>query len=147
MAGSGLGIRSLSGWTMAIFGVLALGLGLVGLINPETTLNLLNFDVTPRVERPDGDFTLTFITASSMASFNMGVYYVLAALHEFRPFYWWTVPFRIVTFTVFTLAVVNEIAPAGFIGVGLWELVGALATGGALLHERRRGEAVAQTAD
>lgn len=71
-----------------------------------------------------------------MASFNVGIYYVLASLTNLKVFYWWTVPFRIVTFSVFMLAVANGLAPAGFIGVGLWELVGALATGGTLIRER-----------
>ncbi len=132
-------IRNLSSLTMLIFGVLAAVLGVVGLIRPEFTLQLLGFPVIDRAARAEGDYTLVFITAASMASLNMGVYYVLAALNNLKPFYTWTVPFRMVTFTVFTLAVVNGIAPAGFIGVGAWELVGALATGAALWYERRRG--------
>ncbi|GAB4326620.1 MAG: hypothetical protein Kow00117_13890 [Phototrophicales bacterium] len=133
---SALKIHSLSGWTMFIFGILAIGLGIVGIINPETTLQLLNFDVLERTQRADGDFTITFLIASSMASFNMGVYYVLAALTNWKPFFYWTVPFRLVTFTVFTVAVVNQAAPQGFIGVAAWELIGAIATGAALWYER-----------
>ncbi len=136
---SSLRIHNLSSLTMLIFGVLAAVLGLVGLIRPEFTLQLLGFPLIDRAARAEGDFTLVFITASSMASLNMGVYYVLASLNNLKSFYSWTVPFRVVTFTVFTLAVVNGLAPAGFIGVGVWELVGALATGAALLYERQRG--------
>ena len=135
---SNLRIRNLSSWTMFIFGLLALVLGLVGLVQPETTLRVMGVEVIERVGRADGDYTLMFVTDSSMASFNMGVYYVLAALHNLKKFYGWTVPFRMVTFTVFMLAVANEIAPAAFVGVAVWELIGALATGGALLYERRR---------
>lgn len=136
---SSLRIRNLSSLTMLIFGVLAAVLGVVGLIRPEFLLQLLGFPVIERAARVAGDYTLVFITASSMASLNMGVYYVLAALTNWKPFFTWTVPFRMVTFTVFTLAVVSGLAPAGFIGVGVWELVGALATGAALLYERQRG--------
>jgi hypothetical protein len=131
-----LRLQNLSSWTMFIFGVLALLLGLVGLIRPELTLGMLNLDVPDRPARASGDYTLMFVTASSMASFNMGVYYVLASLSNWKRFYWWTVPFRVVTFVVFVLAVVNEVAPVGFIGVAAWELIGALATGAALLRER-----------
>lgn len=138
---SALRIRNLSSWTILIFGVLALLLGLAGLIQPEITLNMLGLEVLDRVDRASGDFTVMFLTASSMASFNMGVYYVLAALTNTKRFYWWTVPFRIVTFTVFTLAVVNQVAPQEFIGVAVWELVGALATGAALFYERGKGDA------
>lgn len=129
-------IRSLSGWTIGIFGVLAFVFGLLGLISPETTLSAMNLPGIDRGQRMTGDFTLTFITASSMAAVNMGVYYVLAALTDWKPFFRWTVPFRMLTFTVFTLAVVRGIAPSGFIGVAVWELIGALLTGAALMKER-----------
>jgi hypothetical protein len=68
----------------------------------------------------------------------MGVYYILASLHNMKAFYWWTVPFRMVTFIVFTGVVINGIAPQGFIGVGLWELAGAILTGVALIYEHNR---------
>ena len=131
-----MGIRSASGWTIFIFGVLALLLGLVGLAQPEATLRLLGWASVERAARAPADFTLTFITASSMAAVNMGVYYVLAARADWKPFFRWTVPFRMVTFTIFTLAVVRGLAPVGFLGVGTWELLGALATGLALRRER-----------
>ncbi len=124
--------------TMAIFGVIAFALGLVGLIQPEATLAILNFDLVPRASRQPEDYTLTFLTASSMAAVNVGAYYVLAAWTGLRPFYVWTVPFRVLTFLVFTLAVIRGIAPAGFLGVAVWELVGAAATGWALARETRR---------
>ncbi|MGJ3237919.1 MAG: hypothetical protein ACFE0Q_04365 [Anaerolineae bacterium] len=129
-------LRNLSSWTMFIFGMLALALGAVGLASPETTLSLLNFDVIERADRASGDYSVVFLTASSMASFNMGVYYVLASLNNIKQFYTWTVPFRMLTFAVFTFAVVSGTAPQGFIGVAVWELVGALATGFALWRER-----------
>jgi hypothetical protein len=132
-----LKIRDASGWTMFVFGVLALLLGLIGLIRPEILLSLLGFDVIDRAARAAGDYTVVFMTASSMASFNMGVYYVLAALNDFKKFYTWTVPFRILTFTIFTTMVVTGLAPARFFGVGLWEGLGAVATGSALYLEQR----------
>ncbi len=136
-----LKIRNLSSWTMLIFGVLALLLGLIGIIRPETTLMLLNFEILERADRVSGDYSLVFLTASSMASFNMGVYYILASLNNMKRFYWWTVPFRMVTFAVFTYAVVNGTAPSGFIGVGIWELTGAILTGAALVYEGNQNEA------
>lgn len=132
-------LRNPSSWTMFIFGVLAFLLGIIGLIQPELTLQILGFEVLDREARAAGDFTVLFLTASSMASTNMGAYYVILALREVRLFFWITVPFRMLTFTIFTLAVVNGVAPQGFLGVGIWELIGALATGAALLYERRRG--------
>ena len=125
-------VRNADGWTMFIFGILALLLGLIGLIRPEILLTILGFEVVERAQRAASDYTIVFMTASSMASFNMGVYYILAALNDVKIFYRWTVPFRVVTFAVFTTIVIAGIAPKPFFGVGVWELAGAIATGIAL---------------
>lgn len=136
--------RSLSGWTMAVFGLLASSMGVVGLVSPDTMLTAMGFEPVPGDGRAEGDHTLVFLTASSMAALNMGVYYILAAFADWKAFFRWTVPFRLLTCAVFTLAVVSGRAPAGFLGVGLWEGVGALATGAALRYEgRARKSAVA----
>ncbi|MFC4146764.1 hypothetical protein ACFO0M_10905 [Micromonospora mangrovi] len=127
--------RSGAGWTMAVFGVLALLLGALGLIWPEAQLRLLGFEVPAR--RAAGDYTGTFLTASSMASFNMGVYYLLSAATEWRSFYRFTVVFRLVTFTVFSIAVLSDIAPDRFFGVAAWEGLGAVATAVALRWDAR----------
>ena len=120
-------IRDASGWTMFIFGAIALLLGLIGLIRPEILLSILGFEVLDRAARAAGDYTLVFMTASSMASFNMGVYYIFASLNDVKPFYKWTVPFRGLTFLVFTTVVIAGLAPVRFIAVGIWELTGAIA--------------------
>ena len=131
-------IRDAAGWTMFIFGVLALLLGFLGLIRPELLLSILGFTVLDRVQRVAGDYTLVFMIASSMASFNIGAYYILAALNDLKPFYKWTVPFRCVTPTVFTIAVITGLAPVRFLGVAAWELTGAIATGLALWYENKK---------
>lgn len=131
-----LKIRDASGWTMFIFGILAFLLGLLGLIRPEMILSILGFEVLRN--RPAGDHTTTFLTASSMASFNIGIYYVLAAFNDLKIFYRWTVPFRTLTFLVFTTIVILGIAPLRFIGVGIWELTGAAATGTALYLDGKK---------
>ena len=133
---STLKIRDASGWTMFIFGVLAFLFGLAGLIRPELLLTILGFDVVERSARAAGDYSLVFMIAASMASFNIGVYYILAALNDMKQFYQWTVPFRCVTFIVFTAAVLTNLAPVRFLGVGAWELAGALSTGIALRSEK-----------
>jgi Na+-driven multidrug efflux pump len=134
---STLKIRDASGWTMFIFGALALLLGFLGIIRPELLLSILGFTVLDRTARVAGDYTLVFMIASSMASFNIGAYYILAALNDLKPFYKWTVPFRCVTPTVFTIAVLTGLAPVRFLGVAAWELSGAIATGLALWYENR----------
>lgn len=135
---SNLRIRDASGWTMFIFGFLALLLGLLGLIRPELLLSILGFTVIDRSARVPGDYTLVFMIASSMASFNIGAYYILAALNDLKQFYKWTVPYRCVTFVVFTTAVLTGLAPTRFFGVAAWELAGAIATGLALWLENRK---------
>ena len=135
---SELKIRDASGWTIFIFGLLALLLGLLGLIRPELLLSILGFTILDRASRAAGDYTLVFMIASAMASFNVGVYYVLASLNDLKQFYKWTVPFRCLTFVVFTTAVLTGLAPGRFFGVGAWELTGALATGLALWQENRK---------
>ena len=135
---SSLKIRDVSGWTMFIFGVTAFVLGLLGLLRPELILSIFGFPILDRAGRSAGDYTLVFAIASSMASFNIGVYYVLAVFNNMKQFYKWTVPFRCVTFTVFTAAVLTGLAPTRFVAAGLWELTGAVATGIALLHENKK---------
>jgi len=129
-----------AGWTFFIFGILALLLGLVGLIKPEITLGMLGFDLLDRAARPSSDYTLVFVIASSMASFNMGIYYIFASLNDVKIFYGWTVPFRVLTFLVFTSAVLFGLAPSRFLGVGAWELLGAIATGLALYADKKKGK-------
>lgn len=133
-----LKIRDASGWTIFIFGVMAFLLGVVGIFRPEILLGILGFEVVERAARASSDYTITFMTASSMASLNIGVYYVLAAWNDVKIFYRWTVPFRGLTFIVFTTIVILGIAPQKFIGVALWELTGALATGIALAREKQK---------
>jgi hypothetical protein len=130
--------RSAAGWTVAAFGGMALLLGAVGLVRPDVLLEVLGFAVLDTSQRAAGDYTRTFLAASSMASFNMGVYYLLAAITDWHPFFRFTVVFRLVTFTVFTALVLTHVAPDRFFGVAAWEGFGALVTGGALWLERRR---------
>lgn len=133
-----LKIKDTSGWTMFIFGVLALLLGILGLLRPELLLSALGFSVLERAARAAGDYTLVFMTASSMASFNIGAYYILAAINDLKPFYKWTVPYRCLTFLVFTTVTLIGLAPTRFVLVGAWELTGAIATGLALRAESKK---------
>lgn len=133
-----MNIRDASGWTMFIFGVMAFLLGLIGVFRPEFLLTLLGFEAIDRAQRAAGDYTVVYMTASSMASFNIGIYYVLAALNDLKTFYRWTVPFRMVTVIVFTILVITQVAPLKFIGIPIWEGSGALATGIALYLDDRK---------
>jgi hypothetical protein len=122
--------------TMFIFGFLAFVLGIIGLKSPKTLLKQMGFTAVDPQDRADHDYTPVFVMTSSMASTNMGIYYMLAALLNVRQFFTWTVPFRVVTFVVFTTAVLKKHAPLKFLTVPVWELTGALLTGWALWSER-----------
>jgi hypothetical protein len=69
-----------------IFGLLALLFGLISLLRPELLLSVLGFTAVDRASRTTGDYTLVFAVASAMASFNVGAYYVLAALNDLNGF-------------------------------------------------------------
>jgi hypothetical protein len=143
MSGVNARPRTAAGWTIAIFGAMAALFGAVGLIAPDAVLAGLGFETLDPQARSDGDYTRVFLAASSMASLNMGVYYVVAAATEWRPFYRFTVPFRLLTLTVFSSLVALDVAPSQFLGVALWEGAGAITTGLALAYDARRPAAVA----
>jgi uncharacterized membrane protein HdeD (DUF308 family) len=132
------GVRDASGWTMFVFGLLALLLGLLGILRPEFLLSILGLSQPGGATRATGDHTLAFTIASAMASFNVGAYYVLAALNDMKKFYLWTVPFRGLTFAVFGIAALTRLAPAPFFGLAAWEAAGAAATGLALYFDNQR---------
>ena len=128
--------RTAAGWSIAIFGAMAALFGAAGLTVPDAVLAGLGFQI-PEVRAP-GDHTRVFLAASSMASLNMGVYYLVAAATEWRPFFRFTVAFRLLTLIVFSALVILDVAPARFLGVAAWEGAGALATGLALARDARR---------
>lgn len=128
--------QNASRWTIFIFGLLAFILGLRGLQDPKNLLKQMGFQEVDAQERTAHDYTEVFVTTSAMASTNMGIYYMLAALFNVRRFFGWTVPFRLLTFAVFSTAVLKKKAPARFLTVAVWELTGALLTGWALWREQ-----------
>ena len=67
--------RSAAGWTIAVFGIMAIVFGIVGLVSPDITLAGLGFETLSPEQRAPGGYTRVYVAASSMASLNMGVYY------------------------------------------------------------------------
>jgi len=124
--------------TIFVFGLMAIIAGLIGLVSPELMLRLMNVPILDRTLRQQGDYTIVLLLASSVASLNMGIYYLLAAWNQWREFYKFTVVFRLVTVVVFFLAVINDHAPNGSIGIAVWELLGAFVTGITLWYDSNR---------
>ena len=70
-----------------------------------------------------------------MAAFNMGTYYMFAALTNDRAFHARTVVFRVVAFAVFGGGAFVGRLPTAFYGVAAWEILGSALTGVALVLE------------
>ena len=115
---------------MLVFGVLIVGMGMTGLMAPQFLLTILGLFTDLR------NTTQIFVMASSQASIAMGLYYILAAVHNVREFFRWSVPLRILNFCVFTGMVIFGIAPVNWLWVASLELTGALATGIALARQK-----------
>lgn len=130
-------IRDASGWTMFVFGILAFLFGLLVLIRYELILFNYGFDALSLIRHAASDYRIILMMASSIVSLNVGICYVLAALKDLKKFYFLTVPFRTITFIVFTTSSLMRITPMRFIGVGAWSLLGALCTGIALYYENK----------
>ncbi len=110
--------------SMLVFGVMISGMGMTGLMAPQFLLEILGLSSSPSVQ--------IFVMGSSQASLAMGLYYILAAVHDVRAFYGWSVFLRILNFCVFISMVVFGVAPLQWFMVAGLELAGALATGIAL---------------
>jgi hypothetical protein len=111
----------LAALTMLAFGGLIAASGMTGLFMPELLLRLLG--------PGGGGITKIFVMAASQASFAMGLYYILAAVHNHRMFIQWSVPLRCLNFMVFGGMVLFGVAPLQWLLVAGLELLGALATG------------------
>jgi O-antigen/teichoic acid export membrane protein len=121
--------KDVSALSMLVFGVLVVGMGMTGLMAPQFLLTVLGFS--------SSNTTQIFVMASSQASIAMGLYYILAAVHNVREFFRWSVPLRILNFCIFTGMVVFGIAPVNWLWVASLELTGALATGIALARQKQ----------
>ncbi len=119
----------LAALSMLIFGVVIVGMGMTGLMAPQLLLRVLGISFS--------DTTRIFVMASSQASLAMGLYYILAAVHDVRAFFYWSIPLRVINFCVFTSMVIFGIAPASWLMVAALEMIGALATVLALRPQKK----------
>jgi hypothetical protein len=117
----------LAALTMLVFGMLITASGMTGLFMPELLLNFFG---------PSGGGAVLFVMACSQASLAIGVYYILAAVHNHRMFIQWSVTLRCLNFIVFGGMVLFGVAPLQWLPVAGLELLGALATGITLVSGR-----------
>lgn len=106
--------------TMLVFGGIITASGMTGLCTPGFLLHLMGLS--------GGGASEIFVMAVSQASLAMGLYYILAAVHDHRMFMRWSVPLRCVNFIIFAGMVLFGIAPLKWLLVAGLELLGALAT-------------------
>ncbi len=118
----------LAALTMLVFGVIIIVSGMAGLVMPQLLLHMLGL--------PAGGATPIFVMATSQASLAMGLYYLLVAANNDRMFMRWSVPLRLINFSVFATMILFGVAPLQWSLVAALELVGALATGNALRFGR-----------
>jgi hypothetical protein len=138
--------RSASGWTVSVFGVLALIMGVLGLISPDIQFGMMGFEILDK--RPPGDYTPAVVATTSIAAVNMGVLYLLGVAKDWPGFIAFTVAARLFMCAGFIVLIVAGKAPDAFIGAALWEGLGAAATGAAMWWDSRRGsQTVAYTPD
>lgn len=114
-------LSSYTSYTMLAFGVSAFITGTHLLIWPQSFLSSFSL---PAAAEP-------LVYGNALAAIAMGIYYTLSAVQENRAFYVASVPMRLLTTGVFGFQGGPWIVPS------LWEGIGALATGFALLLDNR----------
>lgn len=112
---------SYTSYTILAFGVSAFFAGAHTLIRPHAFMS--SFSIPAGAEPP--------VYGNGLAAIAMGIYYTLAAVQENRAFFMASVPMRLLTASVFGVQGGPWVVP------GIWEGVGALATGVALVLDSR----------
>jgi hypothetical protein len=126
--------HSVAGWTVGAAGLIALTMGVVGLVAPESQRRALGL-----ADPAAGGEHLTAVLAStSAASVNNGLLYVLAVAKGWSWFPGYTVVARVLMGTGLAVRVATGRAPRSFAAAAVWEGLGAALTAGAIWWDRSR---------
>ncbi|WAS92952.1 hypothetical protein [Nannocystis punicea] len=125
----------MSGWSVAVFGVLALLLGLLGLLSPDSQFDMMGFELVD--QRAPGDYTPGVVATTSIAAINMGILYVLGVALAWPGFVAFTVGARLFMCVGFVALMAAGRAPDVFVGAAIWEGVGAAITAVAMAWDGR----------
>mmetsp|Transcript_19254 Transcript_19254/g.23430 ORF Transcript_19254/g.23430 Transcript_19254/m.23430 type:complete len:212 (-) Transcript_19254:996-1631(-) len=106
------------------FGIGSLLLGVISLVWPTFMSMLLSINFPS--DKQSYELVETFVRISSVFVINIGAYYMYASIIHNSSFYAITVPIRLFTFTVLMLLIISGLVPAGFLGLAVWEGIGAL---------------------
>lgn len=121
---------------MAVFGCMALILGLVTILCPDYMIKTLNLSGS------DTAGLRSTITLNGIASTNMGAYYLYMVYHKVVPFFKVTVIFRLLVTVPVILYWYFVNGQDSFLSIAAWEGLGALWVFGALRYDKSRLEAV-----
>ncbi len=114
---------SLTGRTVLVLGVLALSMGLLGLVNPAAQFALMGFQLV--TERGPGDYTPALLTITSLASVNVAILYLVGAVKAWPGFVLCAIITRLGMAAALTTLVLTGRGPNAFAGAAAWEGLGA----------------------
>ncbi len=126
--------HSKAGWTVGAAGLVAIALGVIGLVNQDGQLRALG--VAPGTIPADDPLRIT-LTSSSVASVNNGAAFVLGVAKAWPWFPHVTVATRTAQAIGFLAKIVTGRAPKSHLGAVIWEAGGAAITAGAIWLDRR----------
>lgn len=109
---------SYSAKTLFVFGIYLIGLGLSLIIIPNFALSTLLLPATEEV----------WIRVVGMLLFYLGIFDILAARAELRPFIMWSVPIRFSAIIFITIFVMAGLVSPMFLLIGVIDFVGAIWT-------------------
>jgi len=126
--------RSKAGWTVGAAGLIALTLGVAGLVNQDSQLRALGVD--PKAIPADDPLRVT-MTSSSVAAVNNGAAFMMGVAKSWPWFPHFTVATRAAQAVGFLARIATGRAPRSYLSAAIWEAGSAALTAGAILLDRR----------
>jgi len=125
-----------AGWTVGAAGLIAVTLGVIGLVSQDSQLRALGVD--PGRIPADDPLRIT-LTSSSVASINNGAAFVLGVAKAWPWFPHFTIATRSAQAIGFLAKIATGRAPKSHMSAVIWEAGGAAITAGAIWLDRRAG--------
>ena len=123
-----------AGWTVGAAGVVAIALGVIGLVNQDGQLRALGVD--PATVAADDPLRIT-LTSSSVASVNNGAAFVLGVAKSWPWYPHLTVATRTAQAVGFLAKIATGRAPKSHLSAVIWEAGGAAITAVAIWLDHR----------
>ncbi|MEV6235302.1 hypothetical protein [Lentzea sp. NPDC051838] len=130
-----------AGWTVGAAGLIALGLGVMGLVNQDSQLAAVGLN--PADHASDDPLRVT-MTSSSVAAMNTGAIYLLGVAKGWSWFPALTVATRSAQAIGFLTMMANGRASSAYTAAAVWEAAGAVITAGAIWWDWRQAKSAAK---